>query len=117
RKCYIREVDIVRSCPDCIIEEQKIKINRPNLGMTLKHKKNDIATPIKNGWKMTERLIKTMREAHDTRYVNLLEKNNLIYISVENIEATDLHIDQEAKQSLFMLGKKHTLDFLKNWPN
>ncbi|HLR01343.1 MAG TPA: patatin-like phospholipase family protein [Virgibacillus sp.] len=117
RESLMLDGGILSNFPYWIIGEQKNKLKRPTLGMTLNHKKNDIPTPIKNGWKMTERLIKTMKEAHDTRYVNLLEKNNVIYIPVENIEATDLHIDQEAKQSLFMLGKKHTLDFLKNWPN
>lgn len=108
---------ILSNFPYWILGEQQPKLKRPTLGITLNQESNKIAVPIKNGWEMLQRLIKTMKEAHDTRYVSLLEENNILYIPIENIEATDLHIGEEAKQSLFMLGKKHTLDFLKNWPN
>src|SRR5699024_9873308 len=90
---------------------------RPVLGVSLSEDLEYAdAFPIKNALDMLHALFMTMQRAHDTRYISKSKEENIIFIPVKKIGATDLTISKEKQASLIDLGVEHTKAFLKNWP-
>ncbi|HLQ71370.1 MAG TPA: hypothetical protein VK142_06180, partial [Bacillota bacterium] len=61
-------------------------------------------------------LFSTMKLAHDTRYVTLKEKENIIYIPVEDISSTDFSRSNTQNNEMVTVGYHITKEFLENWP-
>ncbi|MGY0693016.1 patatin-like phospholipase family protein [Virgibacillus sp. FSP13] len=90
---------------------------RPVLGVKLSASIKDYQPrKIKNAFDMFHALFSTMKQAHDSRYISKSQKNNIIFIPVENIESTNFSITDQTKTNLIESGKKQAEQFLQNWP-
>ncbi|WPC79112.1 patatin-like phospholipase family protein [Bacillus halotolerans] len=89
---------------------------RPVIGVTLapnereRPKKN-----IGNAFEMFGALFETMKDAHDARHIASRYEQNIIFLPVDNVMATEFHLTQQKKLALIELGKSRTEQFLKQW--
>ncbi|MGG1228561.1 patatin-like phospholipase family protein [Bacillus halotolerans] len=89
---------------------------RPVIGVTLapnereRPKKN-----IGNAFELFGALFETMKDAHDARHIASRYEQNIIFLPVENVMATEFHLTQQKKLALIELGKSRTEQFLKQW--
>ncbi|MEX2055931.1 patatin-like phospholipase family protein [Bacillus halotolerans] len=89
---------------------------RPVIGVTLapnereRPKKN-----IGNAFGLFGALFETMKDAHDARHIASRYEQNIIFLPVDNVMATEFHLTQQKKLALIELGKSRTEQFLKQW--
>ncbi|PSA99698.1 patatin-like phospholipase family protein [Bacillus halotolerans] len=89
---------------------------RPVIGVTLapnereRPKKN-----IGNAFELFGALFETMKDAHDARHIASRYEQNIIFLPVDNVMATEFHLTQQKKLALIELGKSRTEQFLKQW--
>ncbi|MCY8104136.1 MULTISPECIES: patatin-like phospholipase family protein [Bacillus] len=89
---------------------------RPVIGVTLapnereRPKKN-----IRNAFELFGALFETMKDAHDARHIASRYEQNIIFLPVDNVMATEFHLTQQKKLALIELGKSRTEQFLKHW--
>lgn len=90
---------------------------RPVLGIKLTEKE-DMNSPavIRNALQMFYALFHTMKKAHDMRYISRSEENNIIFIPVGDLSATDFDISNKKKAELAAIGKERADLFLAKWP-
>lgn len=89
---------------------------RPLLGLKLSRPREDMAPQqIKNGLNLFEALFTTMKNAHDERYISRKHEKNIIFIPVEDYNATQFDLDDETKEILMDIGRKRTTKFLEKW--
>lgn len=115
-KSLIVDGGLLSNFPIWVFDSETNKRTRPILGVKL----SDSPQPnnprqIKNALDMLHALFSTMKQAHDARYIAKSEKANIIFIPVQNVDTTDLMIDDEVKKKLMKTGKEKAADFLKNW--
>lgn len=90
---------------------------RPILGVRLKGEDHpEHVKPITNALEMFQGLFSTMKLAHDTRYVSIDERKNIIYIPTSNISATDFSSGTDHNEQLIKTGYDITKEFLISWP-
>ncbi|MEN1970563.1 patatin-like phospholipase family protein [Lentibacillus sp. N15] len=90
---------------------------RPVLGMKLSANMQDYEPrEIKNSFDMLSALFSTMKQAHDARYISKSQKNNIIFIPVEDVETVNFSIPEETKTRLMLSGRTSANQFLSNWP-
>lgn len=91
---------------------------RPVLGIKLTEQDSEgnQEEKITNAFNMFYALFHTMKKAHDMRYISKSEENNILFIPVENILATDLNISDEEKSHLAAVGKARADTLLARWP-
>lgn len=92
------------------------KLKRPVIGFNLtpdldKVKPNEI----NNAIEMFTSLFKTMRTAHDLRYISEEHAKNIVFIPVDNVNTTDFNLKIKEKETLIDLGRNKTEAFLKSW--
>ncbi|WP_085991925.1 patatin-like phospholipase family protein [Oceanobacillus senegalensis] len=118
KKSIIVDGGLLSNFPLWIFSNGRTREERPVLGVkfTGALKNQNQTREINNAFDMFTALFATMKEAHDARYISKTDKNNIIFIPVENIDTVNFHITDETKQYLFNLGKKHADQFLKHWP-
>lgn len=89
---------------------------RPVIGVTLapnereRPKKN-----IGNAFELFGALFETMKDAHDARHIASRYEQNIIFLPVDNVMATEFHLTQQKKLALIELGRSRTEQFLKQW--
>ncbi|MEL3961684.1 patatin-like phospholipase family protein [Lysinibacillus endophyticus] len=89
---------------------------RPILGFKLSHPSAEIDPKrISNGLDLFDALFKTMKSAHDERYISRKHEKSIVFIPVENLSATQFDISKEVKQQLIDIGRKRTMQFLETW--
>lgn len=89
---------------------------RPILGLKLSSKSEDREPrKIKNGLNLFEALFSTMKNAHDERYISRKIEKNIIFIPVEDYEATQFDLSNEVKHELLEKGRSRATQFLKTW--
>ena len=89
---------------------------RPILGLKLSSKSEDREPrKIKNGLNLFEALFSTMKNAHDERYISRKIEKNIIFIPVEDYEATQFDLSDEIKHELLEKGRSRATQFLKTW--
>lgn len=108
---------LLSNFPLWVFEDDHGNSKRPVLGVKLSSS-IDKGEPqrIKNAFQMFHALFSTMKLAHDARYVSKAKQNNIIFIPIKDINATNLELTEEAKKELVNLGKSSADDFLKYWP-
>lgn len=109
---------LLSNFPLWIFENRDGSSKRPILGVKLRssvEKNND--RKISNAFDMFHALFSTMKMAHDARYVSKTNKNNIIFIPIENVDTVNMEITSDTKQHLIHLGKQSTDEFLQYWPN
>lgn len=115
-KSLIVDGGLLSNFPLWVFEDSNGKRERPVLGVKLSESFESIKPrKINNALDMLHGLFSTMKQAHDSRYISKSQRNNIIFIPVENIEATNLYINDQKKQALINIGKQRADAFLKYW--
>lgn len=117
RKSIIVDGGLLSNFPMWVFENQTSNNSRPILGIKLSES-TDHPQPqtIRNALDMLHAVFSTMKKAHDTRYISKHDKNNIIFIPVDDFTATDFKLSQADKENLIHLGQERTNQFLKHWP-
>jgi NTE family protein len=117
KKSIIVDGGLLSNFPLWIFDNGTYKRKRPILGVKLSTTMEEQHQPheIKNALHMFQALFSTMKKAHDTRYISTAEKQNIVFLPVEDIGTTDFSIDQTTAEELIKTGLEHTNKFLKNW--
>lgn len=91
---------------------------RPVLGVKLTEVTGEVneTQTITNAFGMFYALFLTMKKAHDMRYISKAEENNILFIPVEDLAATDFNISEQKKSELSSVGKYKADEFLSRWP-
>lgn len=106
---------VLSNFPIWLFLEEKKK-QRPVIGFRLTPNLESI--PLnrnRNAIEMFQSLFDTMKKAHDVRYISKKYAENIVFIPVEQIEATDFALTKQEKEELIQLGKERTDSFLKTW--
>ncbi|MGK9428494.1 patatin-like phospholipase family protein [Bacillus atrophaeus] len=89
---------------------------RPVIGVTLApHEKERPKKSIRNAFELFGALFETMKDAHDARHIATRYEQNIIFLPVDHVMATDFHLTPQKKLALIELGKSRTELFLKQW--
>lgn len=89
---------------------------RPVIGISLSpNEKERPKNSIRNAFELFGALFETMKDAHDARHIATKYEQNIIFIPVENVMATEFHLTPQKKLALIELGKSRTEQFLKQW--
>ncbi|MBT2574458.1 patatin-like phospholipase family protein [Bacillus sp. ISL-51] len=89
---------------------------RPVIGISLSpHAKERPKKSIRNAFELFGALFETMKDAHDARHIATRYEQNIIFIPVEHVMATEFHLTEQKKLALIELGKSRTEQFLKQW--
>lgn len=107
---------LLSNFPIWLFENGKRSRSRPVIGLKLSSKITEQKSqPIQNALQLFEALFSTMKNAHDERYISRSYEKDIVFIPVEHYRATDFHLEDQAKQELFEVGKQHTEKFLAFW--
>ncbi|KXZ18529.1 patatin-like phospholipase family protein [Bacillus nakamurai] len=89
---------------------------RPVIGISLSPRaKERPKNSIRNAFELFGALFETMKDAHDARHIATRYEQNIIFIPVEHVMATEFHLTEQKKLALIELGKSRTEQFLKQW--
>lgn len=89
---------------------------RPVIGVTLAPRERERPRKnIRNAFELFGALFETMKDAHDARHIASRYEQNIIFLPVDDVMATDFHLTQQKKLALIELGKRQTELFLKQW--
>lgn len=92
------------------------KLERPVIGFKLTPNLENIApNNINNAVTMFTSLFKTMRTAHDLRYISEGYVKNIVFIPVDDVSTVDFALNEEEKELLIRLGRRQTEAFLRTW--
>ncbi|GAB3052113.1 patatin-like phospholipase family protein [Virgibacillus ainsalahensis] len=118
KKSIIVDGGLLSNFPLWVFGNGDSKNDRPILGVKLTESidKQNIPSDINNAFDMFHALFSTMKQAHDSRYISKSQKNNIIFIPVENVGTTDFQLGEKAKEYLVQAGKERTDHFLRYWP-
>src|SRR5699024_12753098 len=87
-----------------IIEKKRNKDQRPLIGIKLSEFVEMKQQKINHAFDMFHALFSTMKQAHDARYISKTEKENIIFIPVNKIGATELNVSKQMRQQLIDAG-------------
>lgn len=90
---------------------------RPVIGfqLTSQHK-TKVNGEIHNGIQLVEALFKTMKDAHDRRYIEKQLAKQIIFLPVDGLVSTmDDQIDAEMIEKLIAVGRERTKSYLLQW--
>lgn len=118
KKSIIVDGGLLSNFPLWVFETGEYKRERPILGVKLSGSVEKQKQPrdIKNAFDMFHALFSTMKLAHDSRYISTSDKNNIIFIPVEDVQSINFAIDADSKEELIRSGKHSANQFLKHWP-
>ncbi len=115
-KSLIVDGGVLSNFPIWIWENEEGKRKRPILGMQLSDPPDQLPErKIRNAIQMFHALFRTMKQAHDARYISPATSRDVIFIPVKDVNTTDFLMTNEQKTKLLELGRTHALLFLKRW--
>jgi NTE family protein len=104
---------VLSNFPIWLFSEKK---KRPVIGVTLTaNEKERPKNSINHAFELFGALFETMKDAHDARHIATRHEQDIIFIPVNHVLATDFSLSDEKKEALVALGKKKTESFLKQW--
>ncbi len=107
---------VLSNFPIWLYDDEYGKRIRPVIGLKLSQSQEEMKPfKIENGFNLFEALFSTMKNAHDDRYISRKHEKHIIFIPVENYNATQFELDQEMKETLMNIGRSRTTQFLKKW--
>ncbi|MGM8213482.1 patatin-like phospholipase family protein [Virgibacillus sp. W0430] len=116
-KSYIVDGGLLSNFPIWVFETSEKQIERPVLGVKLSESFDEIApNKMKNAFDMLQALFSTMKQAHDSRYISKSEQNNIIFLPVSDVRATNFSISDTKKRQLIKIGQERGMEFLSKWP-
>jgi len=112
----IADGGVLSNFPMWLFVKPEEKKARPVLGITLSPKQSEEPNAeIKNAIQLFDALFKTMKDAHDARYISRKLEKDIIFIAADGVPATDFQLSAEQKAALIEAGRKKTETFLKTW--
>lgn len=117
-KSIIVDGGLLSNFPLWVFEKGEYKRERPILGVKLTGSVEEQNQPryIKNALDMFHALFSTMKLAHDARYISTSDKNNIIFIPVNDVQSMNFKLDTATKEQLFQSGRQSADRFLARWP-
>ncbi|RFU61924.1 patatin-like phospholipase family protein [Bacillus sp. V59.32b] len=107
---------VLSNFPMWLFDSEHVKKRRPVLGMKLSGDKEcEKPHEVDNALEMFSALFKTMKDAHDSRYISRKHVNNIIFIPMKGVSATEFELTEENKAVLVNQGKQSAEKFLKKW--
>ncbi|KAF1679665.1 MULTISPECIES: patatin-like phospholipase family protein [Bacillus] len=89
---------------------------RPVIGVTLAPRERERPKKnIRNAFELFAALFETMKDAHDARHIASRYEQNIIFLPVDDVMATDFYVTKQKKLALIELGKRQTEQFLRKW--
>lgn len=90
---------------------------RPVIGFQLtSHNKVRANGEIHNGVQLVEALFKTMKDAHDRRYIEKQLARQIVFLPVDGLVSTmDDQLDEEMVEQLIDIGRERTKSYLLQW--
>ncbi|SDI95927.1 patatin-like phospholipase family protein [Salimicrobium halophilum] len=115
-KSLIVDGGVLSNFPLWIWEKPYGNKKRPVLGLQLADPPNQLPPQrIENGIEMFQALFRTMKKAHDARYISHSKSKNIMFLPVNEFETTDFQISTAEKEELVKLGKEKAKEFLEGW--
>ncbi|MCT6925080.1 patatin-like phospholipase family protein [Metasolibacillus sp.] len=117
KESIIVDGGVLSNFPFWIFDNPKGKRIRPLLGIKLSSRsEHQQPRKINNGLQLFESLFTTMKDAHDQRYISRRHERDIMFIPVEEYNATQFAMDEETKEELIVIGRTRAQQFLMNWP-
>ncbi|MCK1991473.1 patatin-like phospholipase family protein [Peribacillus muralis] len=106
---------VLSNFPMWLFNSDHVRKERPVIGLRLSV--DEIWKPheVDNAVELFSALFKTMKDAHDARYISKKHVQNIVFIPMKGISAMDFNLNDEKKIELINRGKQHTKEFLKQW--
>ncbi|QBP40228.1 patatin-like phospholipase family protein [Paenisporosarcina antarctica] len=107
---------VLSNFPMWLFDEQDGHRQRPVLGLKISrgHEESH-GHKIDNALNLFEALFSTMKNAHDEKYISRKHEKNIIFIPVDDYNATQFDLTQEMKEALLEKGRSCAVQFLKKW--
>ncbi|OIK13790.1 patatin-like phospholipase family protein [Bacillus sp. MUM 13] len=107
---------VLSNFPMWLFDSENMKKTRPVLGIKLSGD-NDMKKPddVDNAIELFGALFKTMKDAHDSRYISRKHVQNILFIPMKGISATDFLLTEESKNELIARGRNYAGMFIKKW--
>ncbi|PLT34740.1 patatin-like phospholipase family protein [Bacillus sp. V5-8f] len=107
---------VLSNFPMWLFDSEHVKKVRPVLGIKLSPGE-ECKKPheIDNAIEMFNALFKTMKDAHDSRYISRKHVKNIIFIPMKGVSATEFELTDESKALLINEGRTSTEKFLRKW--
>jgi NTE family protein len=107
---------VLSNFPMWLFDSENVKKVRPVLGIKLSgQEESKKPHKIDNAVDMFNALFKTMKDAHDARYISRKHVRNIIFIPMKGVSATEFDLTDENKAVLVNQGISSTEKFLKRW--
>lgn len=115
RKALIVDGGVLSNFPIWLFQ-QSIS-DRPVIGFQLTSGNKIMANgEINNGVQLVEALFKTMKDAHDRRYIEKQLAKQIIFLPVDELVSTlDDQIDEAMVEKLINIGQERTRSYLMQW--
>lgn len=115
RQALIVDGGILSNFPLWIFSDSFPK--RPVVGFKICSKQGKVEhKEIKNGVQLVEKLFKTMRDAHDQRYIDKQIASQIVFLPVADLVSTmEEQVDTDTFDKLIEIGRTKTKTFLNNW--
>ncbi|USK73387.1 patatin-like phospholipase family protein [Peribacillus frigoritolerans] len=106
---------VLSNFPMWLFNSDHVRKERPVIGLRLSV--DEIWKPheVDNAVELFSALFKTMKDAHDARYISKKHVHNIVFIPMKGISAMDFNLDDGKKGELINKGRQCTKEFLKKW--
>ncbi|MCU6600634.1 patatin-like phospholipase family protein [Peribacillus frigoritolerans] len=106
---------VLSNFPMWLFNSDHVRKERPVIGLRLSV--DEIWKPheVDNAVELFSALFKTMKDAHDARYISKKHVHNIVFIPMKGISAMDFNLNEEKKGELINKGRQCTKEFLKKW--
>lgn len=106
---------VLSNFPMWLFNSDHVRKERPVIGLRLSV--DEIWKPheVDNAVELFSALFKTMKDAHDARYISKKHVHNIVFIPMKGISAMDFNLTDEKKGELINKGRQCTKEFLKKW--
>ncbi|MGN7394753.1 patatin-like phospholipase family protein [Peribacillus frigoritolerans] len=106
---------VLSNFPMWLFNSDHVRKERPVIGLRLSV--DEIWKPheVDNAVELFSALFKTMKDAHDARYISKKHVHNIVFIPMKGISAMDFNLNDEKKGELIDNGRQCTKEFLKKW--
>ncbi|MBT2618132.1 MULTISPECIES: patatin-like phospholipase family protein [unclassified Bacillus (in: firmicutes)] len=106
---------VLSNFPMWLFNSDQVRKERPVIGLRLSV--DEIWKPheVDNAVELFSALFKTMKDAHDARYISKKHVHNIVFIPMKGISAMDFNLNDEKKGELINNGRQCTKEFLKKW--
>ncbi|QNK47993.1 patatin-like phospholipase family protein [Brevibacterium sp. PAMC23299] len=106
---------VLSNFPMWLFNSDHVRKERPVIGLRLSV--DEIWKPheVDNAVELFSALFKTMKDAHDARYISKKHVHNIVFIPMKGISAMDFNLNDEKKGELINNGRQCTKEFLKKW--